>query len=243
MVRRALTGLALGLALTAPVSAEDSPWDGGGLSWSVADGTPLGEPTTGQVLASRTNVVANAGMLQLRLGSSGETFTGAQVVSHQKLGFGTATWDLEFPADMPASAVLTLGFQGPAAGDGALGENTISVDFSRWSTEISGDNTQVAVYPPPGTGSIGGLPTQEASATLSLKGPVRVVLVRGPRQVQARFFVAGRLADTEVLSQGPADGEFPQGKLPAVMTLWNFGLPAVAPWEVTVRSFSFSPKP
>lgn len=243
MVRRALGALALGFVLTASVAAEDGSWAWGGLTWSAGQGTPLGEPTTGQVLASRDNVIQDAGALHLRLSASGETFSGAQVVSDQRLGFGTVTWDLEFSGPMPSSAVLTLGLQGPAAGDGVPGENAININFSRWSTEIPGDNTQVAVYPPPGTGTIGGLPSQESSTSVSLQGQVRVVLTRSPRQVQVKFYVAGRLADTETVAQGPADGEFPQGKLPAVMALWNFGMPAATPFEVTVRGFSFLAKP
>lgn len=217
-------------------------------SWDVSHGSPVGSSTPGQIRSDRDAVAVDAdGALHLKIVARDGAFAGAELVSREKNGFGTYTWDIEAPwASVESCVVLGLGLYGPAVSVGVDGENEIDVEFSRWSSEVpDGDNASFTVFPPTGQIMPGSTPSYDGGLNLDLKtfSRIRVVLDWDARAVQVRFLSPrGKVLDSRTYRPDAPAGVIPQEPLPFMMSLWAFGFTPSQELDVVIRDLTFVPR-
>jgi hypothetical protein len=192
------------------------------------------------------NVTVDAnGYLHLRISNSGGTWTGSELFTTDRLGFGTYQWQVDGPIDTyDKNVVLGLFPYGPAAGIGADGTNEIDIEYSRWGQATNGPNGDWTDYPASGT-TVG-----ELSYSFSLAGG----RLSTSRFVWSSASIASALLG-DLQPVGSLNGlikswtyapsnpttNIPQQALPLGMNLWCFDASPSdgQPVEIIIRDFVF----
>ncbi len=228
--------------------ANGSVWSGH--NWSISNGG-----MAGIINANPANVWTDSNCyLHLRVVNNGGTWTGGELFTTDKVGFGTYQWQIEGNNIdyMDKAIVLGLYPYGRAANIGADGENEIDIELSRWDDKdcppCNGDFT---VYPSTGNFNLG------QSAYL-FNPPFD--LPAGNQQVTGRFvwsstridfylmtgFLDINASPTNIIeswSFAPTNytKSIPQVALPFGMNLWAYNSLPSAGQEVIIRNFQYKP--
>ncbi len=211
-----------------------------GYSWSVR--SDYGGPGPNQFSANNVWVDAN-GFLHLTIADVNGTWTTAEVVMNQSLGFGAYQFQVVgHPETMNNNVVLGL-FTYPPASVGPDGTNEIDIEFATW----------------------GGAQTQHGNWTVwpAIAGPGQNTLAFDASANSGlsthRFTWTSRSVTFQDMS-GLTDGTngmyaswtfappnylqlVPQTPVPVHMNLWLFGGPPTdgKPVEIVISGFSFTP--
>jgi len=120
-----------------------------GYTWEVIKGG-----MAGVAQADPNNVFVDAnGYLHLRIRKQGNTWTAAEMYTHERLGFGTYQWQIDAPLDvLDKNVVLGLFTYGPRACIGDDGQNEIDFEYSRWG-DAAAPNVSWTNYPAVGNGA------------------------------------------------------------------------------------------
>jgi len=235
----ALAVLTAALAIGRVGRAAALDWKGH--SWTLTAGG-----MAGVCQGSAANVsIDSDGYLHMKITNTGGTWTGAEIFTTDKIGFGTYQWQIDGPVDkLDKNVVVGLYPYGPEAGIGSDGQNEIDIEYARWGN-ASYPNGNYTVYPPTGTGS------SETTFDFTLTGTYTT----------SRFTWSSTKIDFATLSgfqplgsttgliktwtfspSTPATG-VPQQALPLGMNLWCFeGPPSNGQnVEIIVRDFTFVP--
>jgi len=234
-----LAGLTATLAVGEVGHAATINWKGH--TWNVTAGGMAG---VCQGNAANISIDAD-GYLHMKITNNGGTWTGAEIFTTDKIGFGTYQWQIDGPVDkLDKNVVVGLYPYGPEAGIGSDGQNEIDIEYARWGN-ASYPNGNYTVYPPTGTGS------SEITFDFTLTGTYTT----------SRFVWSSTKIDFVALSGfEPLDGtaglikawtfapatpttKVPQQALPLGMNLWCFqGPPSNGQnVEIIVRDFTFVP--
>jgi hypothetical protein len=185
------------------------------------------------------------GYLHMKITNSGGTWTGAEIFTTDKIGFGTYQWQIDGPVDkLDKNVVVGLYPYGPEAGIGSDGQNEIDIEFARWGN-ASYPNGNYTVYPPTGTGS------SEITFDFTLTGTyttsrfdwsstkIDFVTMSGFEPLGS---TAG-LIKAWTFSPATPTTKVPQQALPLGMNLWCFNAPPSNGQnvEIVVRDFTFVP--
>ena len=235
-----LAGLAATLAVGRASYAATINWKGH--TWNVTAGG-----MAGVCQGNATNIsIDTDGYLHMKITNNGGTWTGAEIFTTDKIGFGTYQWQIDGPVDkLDKNVVVGLYPYGPEAGIGSDGQNEIDIEYARWGN-ASYPNGNYTVYPPTGTGS------SEITFDFTLTGTyttsrftwsstqIDFVTMSGfePLGSTVGLIKAWTFAPT-----GPAT-KVPQQALPLGMNLWCFNAPPSNGQnvEIIVRDFTFVPQ-
>src|SRR5512140_2545072 len=142
-----ITVLGVTLAVGRAGRAATINWKGH--TWNVTAGG-----MAGVCQASAANVTIDTdGYLHIKIANSGGTWTGAEIFSADKIGFGTYQWQIDGAVDKrDKNVVVGLYPYVPEAGIGSDGPNELDIEYARWGN-ASYPNGNYPVSPPTGTGS------------------------------------------------------------------------------------------
>ena len=145
---------ALSIAGCRPTSSDHVPdtsdtsdtIDWKGHRWIVTNGAMAGVAE-----ASAHNVSVDAsGYLHLKITENAGTWTGAELHTVDRMGFGTYQWQIEGSIDhLDKATVLGLFPYGPFDQIGEDGENELDIEFSQWNGTVA-TNADFAYYFPTG---------------------------------------------------------------------------------------------
>jgi hypothetical protein len=182
----------------------------------------------------------------MKITNNGGTWTGAEIFSTDKIGFGTYQWQLEGAIDkLDKNVVVGLFPYGPEAGLGQSGNNEIDIEFAHWGND-AWPNGNYTVWPP--TGST----TGEYTFTLSLAGGTALTTRFSWSSTKIDFATLGGFAPVDA-STGLLDSwtvapanpttRITQEAMPLGMNLWCFENPPSdgKSVELIVRDFQFVP--
>ncbi len=139
-----LATLSFVVMLMCPSQAKALFWSGH--NWTVTTGG-----MAGNVPADASNVTVDAnGNLHLKITRHDSGWTGAELFSDEKFGFGTYQWQIKGDiASLDKNVVVGLFPYGPVGGVGEDGTNEIDIEFARWGI-ASWPNGNFTVYPDSG---------------------------------------------------------------------------------------------
>ena len=236
----AAAGFAVTLAMGHVSQAATIPWKGH--TWNVTAGGMAGvcQGNAGNVS------IDTSGYLHLKITNNGGTWTGAEIFSTDKIGFGTYQWQIEGSVDKyDKNVVVGLYPYGPAAGIGGDGNNEIDIEFARWGN-ASWPNGNYTVYPPTGTTS--GSSTFEFSLNGGTSTTTRFVWSSTKIDFATMSGFESVDSTTGLINAwtfAPANPttKVPQQALPLGMNLWCYDNPPSDGQnvEIVVRDFQFVP--
>ena len=212
-----------------------------GHTWNVTAGG-----MAGVCQASAANLAIDTdGYLHMKLTNNGGTWSGAEIFTTDKIGFGTYQWQIDGPVDkLDRNVVVGLYPYGPEAGIGNDGQNEIDIEYARWG-DASYPNGNYTVYPPTGTGSteitfdftLTGTYTTSRFTWSSTK--IDFASLSGFEPLGS---TAG-LIKAWTFSPATPTTKIPQQALPLGMNLWCFQAPPSNGQnvEIIVRDFTFVP--
>ena len=212
-----------------------------GHTWNVTAGG-----MAGVCQGNAANVAIDTdGYLHMKITNNGGTWTGAEIFTTDKIGFGTYQWQIDGPVDkLDRNVVVGLYPYGPEAGIGNDGQNEIDIEYARWG-DASYPNGNYTVYPPTGTGSteitfdftLTGTYTTSRFTWSSTK--IDFASLSGFEPLGS---TAG-LIKAWTFSPATPTTKIPQQALPLGMNLWCFQAPPSNGQnvEIIVRDFTFVP--
>ena len=210
-----------------------------GHTWNVTAGG-----MAGVCQGNAANVAIDTdGYLHMKITNNGGTWTGAEIFTTDKIGFGTYQWQIDGPVDkLDKNVVVGLYPYGPEAGIGSDGQNEIDIEYARWGN-ASYPVGNYTVYPPTGRGSteitfdftLTGTFTTSRFTWSSTK--IDFVTMSGFEPLGS---TAG-LIKSWTFSPTTPTTKVPQQALPLGMNLWCFqGTPSNGQnVEIIVRDFTF----
>jgi hypothetical protein len=201
--------------------------------------------------------VDSSGALHIKISKDGGTWTGAEMFTSEKLGFGTYQWVLKgnnfYNMDPPV--VLGLFTYGPAGGIGVDGTDEVDIEFSKWNTAPGKQNVDFTAYPATGhkeTENKSKEAKPSSDRTFYIPSPAASISTTTVRFVWSSasiswYVMSGTVsvnsAPTKILQSYTYTGTsttIPQAAAPVGINLWSFeGLPS-NPWDITIESFTYS---
>jgi hypothetical protein len=245
----------ISVALTVNSKSGNSPPGWMGYTWKVdPNGTCIGSC---EVNSNSGNLsVDSNGYLHVKISKSGNAWTGAEMFTSEKLGFGTYQWVLEGNNfyDMDPPIVLGLFTYGPAGGIGIDGTDETDIEFSKWNTPPGTQNVDFTAYPATGhknTENKSKDPKPSSDHTYYIPSPTSSTATTTVRFVWSStsiswYVMSGTVGvnstPTNILQSYTYTGTtttIPQAASPVGINLWSFEASPTNPWDITIDSFTY----
>ncbi len=232
-------------ASTAGSASEASVLHWMGHSWNITNGG-----MAGVLKGNPSNIsVDSKGYLHLHITQNGTTWTGSEVFTQDKMGFGTFQWQIQgnniYAMDPPI--VLGLFPYGPKAGIGGDAEDELDIEFSNWNGTFHATpvNADFTVYPATGHRRPKGESQWEDNFYASSSPNYTTARIEW-NSTRVVFTIMGGLqpigTTANVIKQDTFDGNaatIPQQAMPVGMNLWSFKSEPTHPWDIIIQSFQY----
>jgi len=239
----------------APTATNSSTCQANGSVWSGHNWNVTNGGMAGIINGAPANVWTDSNCyLHLRVVNNGGTWTGAELFTTDKVGFGTYQWQVEGNNldYMDKAIVLGLYPYGRAANIGADGENEIDIELSRWDDfDCPPCNGDFTVYPSTGNGGLGqnaylfnppfDLPAGNQQVTgrfVWSSTSVKFYLMSGFQSIDA---TPTNILMSWTFAPSNYTKSIPQVALPFGMNLWAYRELPSAGQEVIIRNFQYKP--